>query len=91
MSTAPASEPRPADDGGERAQDAGEEDSAPGSPEIPLGIVIARIVIVTGMSFAGAMFIFFLVGAIWWVALASLAAALVFMFLMFAIERAAER
>jgi hypothetical protein len=64
--------------------------SAP-QPEMPLGIVIARIVVVSGMSFAAAFAIFFLVGGFFAIAGASALATLVFLFLMFAIERSAER
>jgi hypothetical protein len=68
-----------------------EDDDAPTTaPEIPLGIVIARILIVSGMGFAGALMIFFLVGGFWLVAGASAGATLLFLFLMFAIERHAE-
>lgn len=59
--------------------------------EIPLGIVMARILIVSGMGFAGALMIFFLVGGFWLVAAVSAAATVLFLFLMFAVERYAER
>ena len=59
--------------------------------EIPLGIVMARILIVSGMGFAGALMIFFLVGGFWLVAAAAAAATVFFLFLMFAVERSAER
>jgi Na+/serine symporter len=76
-----------------------QEDSTPaGTPDeepsavrqMPLGIVIARILVVSGMSFAAAFAIFFLVGGLWLPALVSIAATLVFLLLMFAIERGAE-
>ena len=67
-----------------------EEEPAPPSRQMPLGIVIARIVVVTGLSFAAALGIFFLVGGLWELALAALAATLLFLVLMFAIERGAE-
>ena len=75
-----------------------QEDSAPGGPDeepspvrqMPIGIVIARILVVSGMAFAAAFAIFFLVGALWLLALVSIAATLVFLLLMFAIERGAE-
>ena len=72
--------------------DLAEEDApiAPG-PEMPLGIVIGRIVIVTGMGFAAAGAIFLLVGGLWLPALAAAGATAVFLLLMFAIERLAER
>ena len=68
-----------------------DEDGPATAPvEIPLGIVMARILIVSGMGFAGALMIFFLVGGFWLVAGASAGATLLFLFLMFAIERYAE-
>ena len=74
-----------------------EAESAPADDEgavparqMPLGIVIARIIIVSGMAFSAAFAIFFLVGALWLPALFSIAATAVFVVLMFAIERSAE-
>ena len=74
-----------------------EAESAPADDEagvparqMPLGIVIARIIIVSGMAFSAAFAIFFLVGALWLPALVSIAATGVFVVLMFAIERGAE-
>ena len=58
--------------------------------QMPLGIVIARIIIVSGMGFSAAFAIFFLVGALWLLALISIAATAAFLVLMFAIERGAE-
>ncbi len=55
-----------------------------------MGIVVARILIVSGLGFAAALGLFFLVGGIWQLGLAALGAALVFLLLMFAIERGAE-
>ncbi len=52
---------------------------------------MARILIVSGMGFAGALMVFFLVGGFWLVAAASAAATVLFLFLMFAVERYAER
>ena len=66
------------------------EDEAPSAPQMPLGIVIARILIVSGMGFSAAFAIFFLVGALWVPLLVSIAATIVFVVLMFAIERGAE-
>jgi hypothetical protein len=57
--------------------------------QVPLGIVFARIIVVSGMGFSAALAIFFLIGAIWLPALASLAVTIVFLFLMFFIERGA--
>lgn len=53
--------------------------------------MLARIIIVSGMGFAGALMIFFLVGGFWLVAAASAVATVFFLFLMFAVERFAER
>jgi len=66
------------------------EESGP-ALEMPLGIVVARIVVVSGMSFSAAFAIFFLVGGFWEVAGAAAGATVACLFLMFAIERAAER
>ena len=67
------------------------DDDAPTQQrEMPLRIVISRIIVVSGMSFAAALAIFFLVGALWLPALAASGATLVFLVLMFVIERMAE-
>ncbi len=67
------------------------DDEAPGpNREMLLRIVISRILVVSGMSFAAALAIFFLVGALWLPALAATGATAVFLVLMFAIERGAE-
>ena len=58
--------------------------------QVPLAIVFARIVIVTAMSFAAAFGIFVLVGGFWVVALACFGITVLFMFLMFFVERFAE-
>ena len=67
-----------------------DEEAADPARQMPLGIVIARIIIVSGMAFSAAFAIFFLVGALWLLALVSIAATVVFLLLMFAIERRAE-
>lgn len=67
-----------------------DDDGSPAPPQMPLGIVIARILVVSGMSFAAAFAIFFLVGGLWLLGLVSAIATVVFLFLMFAIERGAE-
>jgi hypothetical protein len=76
----------------EPERDYEEEDEAdiPLGPQMPVGIVLARITTVSGMSFAAAFAIFFLVGGIWLLALAGLAGTIIFMALMFFIERGAE-
>ena len=67
-----------------------EDEAAAPARQMPLGIVIARIIIVSGMGFSAAFAIFFLIGALWLLALVSTAATVVFLVLMFAIERGAE-
>lgn len=73
-------------------EDRAEEDTAPAGTEveIPLGIVIARIVVVSGIGIAAALGIFFLVGGIWIPAAVALAATVLFLALMFAVEKLAE-
>jgi hypothetical protein len=68
----------------------GEDEAAAPVRQMPLGIVIARILVVSGMGFSAAFAIFFLVGALWLLALISIVATVVFLGLMFAIERGAE-
>ena len=58
--------------------------------QVPLGVVFARIVVVSGMGITGALAIFFLIGAIWLPAAISLGLTIVFLFLMFFIERGAD-
>ena len=58
--------------------------------QVPLGVVFARIVVVSGMGITGALAIFFLIGAIWLPSAISLGLTIVFLFLMFFIERGAE-
>ncbi len=58
--------------------------------QVPLGIVFARILVVSGMGITGALAIFFLIGAIWLPAAISLGLTIVFLFLMFFIERGAD-
>ena len=58
--------------------------------QVPLGIIFARIVIVTAMSFAAALAIFLAVGGFWLTALACVVVTLFFLFLMFFVERFAE-
>jgi hypothetical protein len=55
--------------------------------QVPLGIIFARIIIVTCMSIAAALAIFLFVGGIWVPALVCVAATVVFLFLMFFVER----
>jgi hypothetical protein len=58
--------------------------------QVPLGIVFARIIVVSGMGITGALAIFFLIGAIWLPAAISLGLTVVFLLLMFFIERGAD-
>ena len=74
----------------ENAPEEGDAQPGPAQPQMPLGIVIARILVVTSMSFAAAAAIFFLVGGLWLLALLSIAATAIFLGLMFVIERGAE-
>ncbi len=66
-----------------------DEEAAAPIPQMPIGIVIARITVVSAMSFAGALAIFFLVGGLWLYALVAVAATLICLLLMFAVERGA--
>jgi len=68
-----------------------QDDEQAAQPEMPLGIVLARIVIVSAMSFSAALAIFCAVGAIWAIAALATLSTFFFLFLMFAIERLAER
>ena len=52
-------------------------------------VVVARIIAVSGMSIAVALAIFFFVGGIWQVGLPALGLALLFLAVMFLVERAA--
>lgn len=72
------------------AADTGEDESAPPARQMPIGIVVARILVVSGLGVAAALAIFLLVGGLWLPGALALAAAAVFLFLMFAIERGAE-
>ena len=58
--------------------------------QVPLGIIFARIIVVSGMSFAAAGAIFCLIGGIWLPAAILAGLSVVFLFLMFLIERGAE-
>lgn len=58
--------------------------------QVPIGLIFARILVVSGMSFAAAGAIFFAIGAIWVPALACAGVTVLFLFLMFFIERGAE-
>lgn len=72
------------------AMETEDEESLPPARPVPMGIVVARILIVSGIGVAGALAIFLLVGGLWPPGLAALAATALFLFFMFAIERAAE-
>ncbi len=65
------------------------EESPPPAQPVSIFVVVARIVVVTGMSISGAVAIFFFVAGVWQVGLPALGRALLFMVLMFFIERAA--
>ncbi|TET99443.1 MAG: hypothetical protein E3J29_02690 [Dehalococcoidia bacterium] len=66
------------------------QEKPPPSRPVPLYVVIARILIVSGMSFTTAAAIFFFLGGVWQVGLPALGLALLFLVLMFLVERAAE-
>ncbi|MEE8347190.1 MAG: hypothetical protein V3S20_07575 [Dehalococcoidia bacterium] len=66
------------------------EEKPPPSQTPPMFVVAARILIVSGMSFAAAASIFYVLGGIWQVGLPALGAALLGIVLMFLVERAAE-
>ncbi|HXG35539.1 MAG TPA: hypothetical protein VNL15_01070 [Dehalococcoidia bacterium] len=57
---------------------------------IPLYLVLGRIVAVSGVGFASALGLFFLIAGIWHIGLIALAATAVFIYIMFAIERGRE-
>lgn len=61
------------------------------APSVPLAMVVGRIIVVSGMGFAAAFAVFFLVGGLWVPGLVSALATGVFLALMFLIERGAER
>jgi uncharacterized membrane protein len=66
------------------------EEKPPPSRPVPVYLVIARILVVSGMSFAAAAAIFFFLGGVWQVGLPALGVALVFLALMFLVERSAQ-
>ena len=77
----------------EEAQDEDDDDDALNVTllrQVPLGIIFARIIVVSAMSFSAAGAIFFVIGAIWVPALACGGVTVLFLFLMFFIERGAE-
>ncbi len=67
-----------------------EIEAASADLEIPLGIVVSRIFVVSGIGIAAALAIFFLIGAIWLWGIVAAAVTVLFLFLMFAIERFVE-
>jgi hypothetical protein len=58
---------------------------------ISVAVVVARILIVSGIGFAAAIGLFLLIGGAWQVGLLFLAAMFLFIFLMLLLERTAER
>ncbi len=58
-----------------------------GQGPVPLSLVIARILAVTGVGFCSAIGVFLLIGGVWHLGAGFLAATLLFIFLMFFIER----
>jgi hypothetical protein len=71
-------------------EEAAEDEYATLVRQLPIGIIFARIIVVSGMSFAAALAIFMVIGGLWLPALACLGITLLFLFLMFFIERGAE-
>ncbi len=65
------------------------EKSPPPAQPVSIFVVVARIVVVTGMSISGAIAIFFFVAGVWQVGLPALGLSVLFVALMFFIERAA--
>ena len=57
--------------------------------DVPLLLVVARIIVVSGMSLSGAAAIFFFVGGVWQVGLPAAGLTVLFLALMFLVERAA--
>lgn len=66
------------------------EDNQPPARPVPLFLVVARILIVSGMSFAAAAAIFFFFAGVWQVGLPATVVSIVFLVLMFLVEKAAE-
>jgi len=58
--------------------------------QVPIALIFARILVVSGMSFAAAVAIFCLIGGFWVPALIFAAVTVILLFLMFFIERGAE-
>ena len=67
-----------------------EVDAVSAELEIPLAMVVARILVVSGMGISAALAIFFLIGAIWIAGAVAALVTVVFMVLMFVIERFVE-
>ena len=65
------------------------EESPPPAQPVPMYVVVARILVVSGMSIAAAVAIFFFVAGVWQVGLPALGLSLLFLALMFFIERTA--
>ncbi len=66
------------------------EENPPPTRPVPLFVVVARILIISGMSLSAVAAIFFFVGGVWQVGVPALGVALLFLVLMFLVERAAE-
>ena len=66
-----------------------QEEPTPPTKPIPVGIVVARILVISGIGFSAALGTFFVIAEVWQIGLPALAATLVFLILMFAIERGA--
>lgn len=66
-----------------------EDQTPPPARPVPLFVVVARILVVSGMSISAAAAIFFFVAGVWQVGLPAVGVTLFFLVLMFLIERAA--
>ncbi|MEE8384674.1 MAG: hypothetical protein V3S01_02000 [Dehalococcoidia bacterium] len=66
------------------------QEKPPPSRPVPMYVVIARIVIVCGMSLTAAAAIFLFLGGVWQAGLPALGLALVFLVLMLLVERSVE-
>ncbi len=62
-----------------------EETPSPGKVGLP--VVVARILVVTGVGLTAAVGLFLLIGGVWQLGIPFLAAMFLFIFLMFLLER----
>lgn len=74
----------------DKAADESDLETPQNEVEIPLGIVIARIVIVSSIGISAALAIFFLIGGIWGPGAIAFAVTAISLAMMFGIEKLAE-